>query len=264
MHRFRGYETTVPPKFEPVSLFEFKKSLRLCTTDTDEDSYLSSLLFAARDAVERYQKRSIVQRTVKMTLDGLCDVILPVLPNLVSVSSITYLDTAGDEQTLSTDYYNVDTTSMVGRITKAYAVAYPSTYSVESAVTVNYVSGYKKYTGTFNSETDGSLSVDFSDTIPQTGVVYIVNATGQYEVFGYRNAFNNGGVWNLTIPTSLTYTFAEDNVVEVHAIPEVTRQAIIAIAGDLYEHPSMSSEVSLSKNKTARMLLESERVHEFY
>ena len=263
-HRFRGYTETTPPKFEPVSLFEMKKTLRLCTTDTEEDSYIYGLLSAARQIVEQYQRRAIVQRNIAMTLDTLSDTIMPVLPNLVSVNSITYLDTAGDEQTLSSALYNVDTASVPGRITKAYAVAYPTTYTVESAVTVNYTAGYKKYAGTFNSATTTTLNVDFTDTIPTVGVVYLINAAGQYEAYGYRNAFNNAGVWTITLPTSLTYTYAEDDVVEVHAIPETSRQAIIAVASDMYEHPAMSAEVSLSKNKTAQMLLGVERVPEFY
>jgi len=263
-NRFRGYAVVTPPAFEPVSLFEFKKALRLCTSDTDEDSYLSALLAGARMMVETYQRRAIVQQGIGMTLDYLLDTLLPVKPPLVSVESITYLDTAGDQQTLSSDLYRVDTTSLPGRVTKDYGQTYPSIYPVEAAVTVNYTAGYPKQAGTFDSWTTTSLVADFTGTIPATGVVYVINATGQREAYGYRGATNNGGIWTLTVPTAPTYSFSVDDVIEVHAIPETTRQAIIAIASDMYEHPAMSAEVSLSQNKTAQMLLGAELVPEFY
>lgn len=262
--RYSGISVTTPPKFEPVSLFELKQALKLCTSDTDEDALLSSLISAARVTVEAYQRRTIVQTSYKMNLDGWCDPILPIKPPLVSVSSVTYLDSAGDEQTLGTGLYNVDTASIPGRITKDYGDTYPTLYPVKDNVSVNYTAGYAKYAGTFDSWTTTSLVADFTGTIPQSGVVYIVNATGQYEVFGYRNAFNNSGVWTMTLPTSSTYSFSVDDVVEVYAIPEATRQAIIAIASDMYEHPGTQSEISLSQNKTAQMLLAVERVPEFY
>lgn len=262
--RFRGYTVTTPPYFEPVSLFELKESLKLCTTDTDEDNLLMGLIASARDFVEKYQRRAIVEQTLQMKLDTLCTPMLPVMPNLKSVSSITYLDTAGDSQTLSTDLYDVDTASVPGRITKAYAQTYPTTYPVESAATINYVAGYPKYTGAFVSTTTTSLVATFTDALPPRGVVYVINATGQYEAIGYRAAFNNSGTWTMTMPVALTYTYAIDDVVEVHAIPESTRQAIIAVATQMYEHPAMYSEISLSDNKTARMLLNAERVHEYY
>ncbi len=262
--RFRGYTIATQPVCEPVSLYEFKQALRLCVSDTDDDPLLTSLLVAARQTAEQYQRRAFIQQGVSMSLDCLPQVIQPVLPDLVSVESITYLDSAGDTQTLSSDLYDVDTLSLPGRITKAYGQTYPTTYAQESAVTVNYTAGYKKYTGAFNSHTTGTISVDFTSAIPTTGTVYLVNATGQWEAYSYRNAFNNSGVWTMTLPTSLAYTYAEDDVVMIFSIPDSTRLGIMSIASQMYEHPAMQSEVSLSNNRVASMLLNINRVPEFY
>ena len=64
-------------------------------------------------------------------------------PPLQSVTSITYVDDAGDTQTLSSSLYQVDTKSQPGRIIPAYGESWPTVRSnTLNAVTVNFVAGY--------------------------------------------------------------------------------------------------------------------------
>ncbi|MDW3204574.1 MAG: hypothetical protein R8L07_03445 [Alphaproteobacteria bacterium] len=69
-------------------------------------------------------------------------IVLP-LPPLQSVTSITYFDSAGDEQTLATSVYSVLTRGMEkGAIVPAYGQSWPATRARADAVTVTFVAGY--------------------------------------------------------------------------------------------------------------------------
>ena len=86
---------------------------------TDDDSLIDALITAARQLVETEQNRQLMPATYELTLDEFpsssnCPIELP-RPPLQSVSSITYVDTAGATQTWSSDDYQVDTKGIVGR-----------------------------------------------------------------------------------------------------------------------------------------------------
>jgi len=61
---------------------------------------------------------------------------------LSAVNSIKYIDTAGANQIWSSAYYDVDTSSIVGRVMPAYGQTYPATRWDINAVTVRFVAGY--------------------------------------------------------------------------------------------------------------------------
>ena len=70
------------------------------------------------------------------------DAIRVPLPPLQSVTSITYIDTAGDSQTLAASKYTVDTSSEPARIVPSFSNDWPSTRAQIDAVTVRIVAGY--------------------------------------------------------------------------------------------------------------------------
>jgi uncharacterized phiE125 gp8 family phage protein len=126
----------------PVTLDEAKAHLRVVTDD--EDQYINALCLAATDWAEKFQNRTFVSRARTMVLDKFATVIRPPHPPLVSVTSIVYVDADGDDQTLSSANYRVDTDSEPGRITVAYGVSWPTIRSVTSAITITYQAGYGK------------------------------------------------------------------------------------------------------------------------
>jgi len=265
--RFTGVEVIEPPKFEPVSLTELKLSLRFGDCDTADDALLSALISAARDSAENFQRRSIVESKYRMYLNGFMNVISPVFPNLLSVDAIYYLDSAGETQLLDTSVYDVDTASQPGRITIAYGQAWPSTQSVTNSVWIEYTAGYAKVAGTLNEDwasDSKTIKIDIDESIPPSGVIYVANAAGEFEAIGYRVIASSASGYTLSLPKFPAYTFLAADDIEVHFIPESTRQAIIAIASDVYEHPGAQLEVSVSSNKIAEMLLRVERVMELY
>lgn len=118
--------------------------------NTTADVLLAGLIGAARQQVEEYCNRALVTQTWRMTLDRFprvtdrnrwAEIRLP-RPNLVSVTSITYIDANGDTQTVTADDYIVDTASLPGRIVPAYGVAWPATRCQPDAVTITFTAGY--------------------------------------------------------------------------------------------------------------------------
>ncbi len=133
------------PAVEPVSLAEAKSHLRIGTTETDDDTYITPLIVAARRFAESYCTRSLVQQTFDVKLDcfprsGLIDV---PRPPLVSVTSITYTDVAGVLQTIAAADYQVDSASEPGRIFPAATKWWPGVRGGDlNPITIRCVAGY--------------------------------------------------------------------------------------------------------------------------
>ena len=130
---------TTPPVVFPVSLAEVKAHIRV--DSSDEDTLITALTSAATDQIEQATGRAFVVRTLAMTFNAFVNpLVLPTVP-LAQVTSITYIDTDGDTQTLATSVYDVDTAREPGLVRLAFNQSFPSTRSVADAVTVNYVVG---------------------------------------------------------------------------------------------------------------------------
>jgi len=135
---------TSGPASEPVTTDEAKTQIRLYVAN--DDTYVASLIIAARIAVEEHIWRTLVNRTWEYVLDDFprCnDAMIRVpRPPLVSVSSIQYVDTDGATQTLSASDYQVDAKSHPGRIVPAFNKVWPQTRAQLNTVTVTYIGGY--------------------------------------------------------------------------------------------------------------------------
>lgn len=156
------WEVSTQPIKEPVSLEEAKTHLRVTQDCTVDDEYILNLISAARRWAEMYQGRSFFQQTQKLYLNEFpfsdVDIDIP-MPPLASVTSITYVDTAGDTQTLSTDVYTVDTAKQPGRVYRAYNQSWPSTRRQRKAVTIEYVAGYGTDTSNVPAETRQAILI---------------------------------------------------------------------------------------------------------
>jgi uncharacterized phiE125 gp8 family phage protein len=129
------------PFTEVVTVSELKTHCRIDVSD--EDTYLEAIILAARQYAENYTWRAFMTQTWRATYDCFPCVIEVPRPPLQSVTSITYVDDAGDTQTLSASLYQVDTKSQPGRIIPAYGESWPTIRSdTLNAVTVNFVAGY--------------------------------------------------------------------------------------------------------------------------
>lgn len=124
---------------EPVTAAEVKTLTGI--DGTDFDARIALLIPAIRQQAEQYTARSFAVNTWQIKLDAFPAEIRLLWPPVVSVSSITYVDTAGVTQTMDAANYSVDTHSEPGWILPAYGLDWPDTYDTANAVTVNYTAG---------------------------------------------------------------------------------------------------------------------------
>lgn len=113
-------------------------------TNSTDDPMLSSFISAARQGAEKELRRKLVTQSVSTYFDD-----FPrmrerrfMLEPTQSITSITYLDTDGAEQTLSASNYVVDTQSAHTRIDEAYGTCWPATRGQINAIRITYVAGY--------------------------------------------------------------------------------------------------------------------------
>jgi len=121
--------------------------IHLRVTHSDDDTYIDTLVETARRMVEKATGRSMFTQTYKLYLDDFpasgTKIYLPMAAPLQSVTSVKYYDTDATEQTLSSDYYNVDTHHEPGLIQLAEGYSWPEVETqYPSAVTIEYDTGY--------------------------------------------------------------------------------------------------------------------------
>lgn len=128
---------------EPVSTAEFKSHARIDISD--DDTLIDTYIKAARYQFEEETGSSLITQTWVYYLDkfpnSACDILLPRGP-VQSITSIKYVDTDGDEQTWDSSKYDVDTTSVVGRVSPAYSESYPDARDQNNSVYITYKTGY--------------------------------------------------------------------------------------------------------------------------
>lgn len=139
-----GLRLVSPPAAEPVSLIEAKAWLKV--EHTADDTLISGLISAARILAERMFGCQFVTATWQLTLEGFPEggerIELPRGP-LQSVTSIQYVDTDGEDQTLDASEYEVDETRDPGFVQPVDAGYWPQArYWQVKTVQVTYQSGY--------------------------------------------------------------------------------------------------------------------------
>lgn len=131
------------PAVEPISLAEAKLHLRVDIDD--DDSYISALITAARQAAEATTNRAFITQTWDLFADRFTalDRIMVPLPPLQSVTGIYYTPYGGVETTLTIAHYSVDTSSDPGRVVLNFGYCWPgSTLIPVNGMRMRFVAGY--------------------------------------------------------------------------------------------------------------------------
>lgn len=134
--------TITQPVEEPITLAQAKEHCR--PIGTTDDNYITALIAVARRSLEISTRRAFIEQTLEATFDRFpCSRVIRLeRPKLISVTSITYVDAAGDTQTLAADRYTVDTKSEPGRVILNYGDIWPATGYNGNTVTITYKAGY--------------------------------------------------------------------------------------------------------------------------
>ena len=136
-------QQTAAPATTPVSRDEAKAHLNIASTDTTWDTFIDTLLQSATDYAEERTRKAVITQTWIRYLNAFPSSIIEIpKPPLQSVSSITYIDTAGDVQTWAAANYDVDIRSEPGTVNVKTDFSYPSTKVIPNAVVITFVAGY--------------------------------------------------------------------------------------------------------------------------
>jgi uncharacterized phiE125 gp8 family phage protein len=162
------------PTVEPVSLTEAKTHLRV--TGSDEDTYISALIAAARVWCENHTGMVFVERSLLWTIDALpscadAALILPTAP-VQSITSIIYTDQDGVETTWDSDLYLLDPDPVRPRLKPAYGESWPSDVrAVMNAVKITFAAGF---------EDDGASPPSLTANIPAAIIHAMKLAIGHF------------------------------------------------------------------------------------
>jgi len=146
------------PDTTPIVLADVKTHLRwddAAGSDSfDSDAYLNTLIDNAVDMAETETWSRFIDQTWDLHLDGFpTEIVLP-YPPTDSITEITYTDTAGDTQTLSSDVYELGAPSRVGVVRLKYGQSWPTPRAHADVVKVTYKCGY----GTSGSDVPDAIN----------------------------------------------------------------------------------------------------------
>lgn len=138
------------PDVEPIDVDQVKKQAVIDADLTDQDDWIDGVVIpGCRERGELATRRQFLTATWDWKLHAFpCERFLEIpKPPLLTVVSVSYLDTSGVSQTLvaNTDY-KVSAPSgprcARGRISLKYGEAWPTTYHELEAVTIRFTCGY--------------------------------------------------------------------------------------------------------------------------
>ena len=132
-------QVITPATAEPLSLAEVKEFLRV--DSSDEDATLNIMISAAREMCETYTRQILMTTTIDEVGDAFPagNISLSRSP-IQSITSVSYLDSAGDTQTVSSSDYTSDLISQPSRLDPV--TSWPTASVEVNAVTIRYVVGY--------------------------------------------------------------------------------------------------------------------------
>lgn len=132
------------PAAEPITLTEAKLNLRV--DHSTDDDLITELIVAARQKAEHLTGRALITQTWQRSLDAFPPLGLELgKAPAVSITSVTYTNTAGTDVVMDSADYTLDSTTDEQRgwlLPSATLSAWPSTYDTVNAVRVRFVAGY--------------------------------------------------------------------------------------------------------------------------
>jgi uncharacterized phiE125 gp8 family phage protein len=117
---------SVAASSEPVTATQVKQQCGISSGDTTYDALITRMIASERAFVEKYCGIRIVTQTVIAKCDGFCDFgRLPFGP-VQSISSVSYVDTDGADQTLATSVYETRADGLQALIVLKYNQSWPA------------------------------------------------------------------------------------------------------------------------------------------
>lgn len=140
------YQLTITsaPAAEPVSAADVRTHMRIGYTD--HDTYIGTLITAARTEVEHFLNRGLITQTVKVYFENWPfddDAFYLPWGNVQSVTSVVYKDENGDSNTWSSDDYDTELDTVPAVIRLGIDEDWPE-YDLHTSqpIAITYVAGF--------------------------------------------------------------------------------------------------------------------------
>lgn len=144
--RYRSLVRVSEPVVEPVSLAEAKQHLRIDSDFNEDDSYVVSLITAARHWVENYVDRTLIRTQLRMKLDYFptWDLPLPRPPVMADTVTVQYVpsDSALGYSLTPFTNFRTDRDSTPGIIRPQWNGTWPTCRGAENDVVISWWAGY--------------------------------------------------------------------------------------------------------------------------
>lgn len=270
-----NYTLLVPPAIEPVSISLAKKQLRVDISD--DDFLIETYISVAREYCEEYTNRAFYPQTWQLSLDSFpygdyrstvpidqrspwnysaywsdLAIRLP-KPMCIGVTSLTYVDGDGNNQSLASGQYYVDLTSKPCRIVPIAGATWPVTqfYQPGSIQVVFQAASYQ----TTLSQTVTVAPASGTET-PYLGTLsnQVLSITSVKDVNGntltYTPSLVTDQNGDSTSQTQLSFATAPPSnqvgvVYQGSIIPKTIIAAMLLIIGHLYENREQTTALSL-------------------
>ena len=130
------------PSVEPITLEEAKLHLRV--DHATDDDLITSLIVASREQAEQLLGRALITQTWERVLDAFPESEIELgMPPVQSITSVIYVDGAGDEITLDAEDYTLDSSTLPGYVLPSETQdVWPVTLDTVNAVRVRFAAGY--------------------------------------------------------------------------------------------------------------------------
>jgi uncharacterized phiE125 gp8 family phage protein len=133
--------TRTEPSTEPVTVDELRAHLRMSVKTHDSD--LSDYITTARQVIEEaYLSKALIDQAVVEYFDTFADGMELRWAPVDSVTSVQYLDTDGDSQTLAATVYELGDVLGQGVVRLKYDQVFPSIRAHADVVWITYTAGY--------------------------------------------------------------------------------------------------------------------------
>ncbi len=211
-----------PPAFEPLSRAEAK--LHIQTNLPDEDSWIDSVIVAARAQVEADNGRTLPRTQLEMTADQFpIERWIPLpRPPLISVDKVSSFDLlTGVETTFDPSNYDVDTYSHPGRICLKPGKIWPVGVRWLSGVKIRWTAGY-----TGIPQAVASLTSAAGVAIVTMLAAHGFTTNQQIALAGADQADYNG-TFPVTVTGAATFTYPVANAPAV--IPRSSLAAVVSV-----------------------------------
>ena len=174
-----GLVESVAASTYPVTVDEVKEQLRI--TDDFDDAKITLCRNASIEQIEAWQNRKLMNTTYIQYLDSWPspEIILPRNP-VSSITSIQYIDTAGDTQTWAASEYQTDFNSTKARVKPTVSASFPDLGTdYLNPVIITFVAGYGTATSDVPENTRQAVTVWAAHLFEQRDHVIIGQAINE-------------------------------------------------------------------------------------